>query len=132
MTTTTTNGKPSRFDRNYDLIVTRRRRLLGMGGLDQVHVIGLWTDETGRRWRTELVTLGTAHSVDTALRLAEGGMQQHPAGTAMHRRYRDWHARLQKTERAMVRAEDAYWRKVREVAGDVPEYRSPAYQIAAE
>ncbi len=132
MATTNTDGKPDRFARDYDMIVHRRRRLLGMGGLDQIHVIGLWTDEQGRKRRTELVTLGTAHGVDTALRLAEGGMRQHPEGTAMHRRYRDWHARLRKAERAMVRAEDRYWRLVRQYAGDVPEYRSPAYQIAAE
>jgi hypothetical protein len=49
-------------------------------------------------------------------------MGQHPAGTRQHRRYRDWHARLRKTEWAMVRAEARYRRMVAELSDGVPEY----------
>jgi hypothetical protein len=122
MTTTTAVGKTNRFAREYDMIVSRRRKILGLGGLDQIHLIGLWTDAAGRRRRTELVVLGAASSVDTALKLAEAGMRQHPKGTRQHRRYRDWQARLRAVEWAMVRADTRYRRMVAELAGDVPVY----------
>ncbi len=66
--------------------------------------------------------LGTASSIDTALKLAEAGMGRHPAGTRQHRRYADWHRRLKATERAMVHADARYRRMVAELAGDVPVY----------
>ncbi len=122
MSTNTTAGKPDRFAREYEMIVTRRRKLLGFGGLDELVLIGLWTDVAGRRRHTELVWLGTASGVEAALKLAEAGMGLHPAGTRQHRRYRDWHARLRKTEWAMVRAEARYRRIVAELADDVPVY----------
>jgi hypothetical protein len=124
MTTTDGAGKgrADRFSREYEMVVTRRRRLLGFGGLDELVLIGLWTDAAGRRKRTELVRLGAASSVDTALRLAAAGMELHPAGTRQHRRYADWHRRLKATEWAMVHAEARYRRMVAELAGDVPVY----------
>ncbi len=60
MTTTNTAGNTDRFARDYDMIVTRRRKLLGFGGLDELVLIGLWNDERGRKRQTELVRLGTA------------------------------------------------------------------------
>jgi hypothetical protein len=133
MTTTTSAGKPDRFAREYDLIVTRRRKLLGFGGLDQIHLIGLWTDVAGKRRRTELCALGTASSVDTALKLAEAGMTLHPEGTAAHRRYRDWHARLRRTEWCMVRAEARYRALIAELSAGLPVYGDPeAVAVAAE
>jgi hypothetical protein len=60
MTTTTMARKAARFARAYDMIVTRRRKLLGFGGLDELILVGLWDDARGRRRRTELVRLGTA------------------------------------------------------------------------
>jgi hypothetical protein len=122
MTTTTSAGKADRFAREYDMIVTRRRRLLGFGGLDELILIGLWTDADGRRRRTELVRLGTASGVDTALKLAEAGMKLHPEGTRRHRRYAEWRARLKRAEWAMVRCEARYRALVRALAGDVPVY----------
>ena len=124
MTTTDGAGKgrADRFAREYDMIVTRRRKLLGFGGLDELVLIGLWNDAAGRRRRTELVRLGTASSIDTALKLAEAGMGRHPAGTRQHRRYAEWHARLKRAEWAMVRCEARYRALVRELAGDVPVY----------
>ncbi len=122
MTTTATARKSDRFARDYDLIVTRRRKLLGFGGLDELVLIGLWNDAAGRRRRTELVRLGTASSIETALKLAEAGMGLHPAGTRQHRRYRDWHRRLRATEWAMVRAEVRYRERVRARCAGLPEY----------
>jgi hypothetical protein len=66
------------------------------------------------------VRLGTASSVDSALRLAEGGMALHPEGTAAHRRHRDRYRRLRATEWAMVRCETRYRRLIAELSGDVP------------
>ena len=131
MTTTSAAGKADRFARAYDLIVTRRRKLLGFGGLDELILIGLWTDVAGRRRRTELVRLGTASSVETALRLAEAGMELHPEGTRQHRRYRDWHRRLRATEWALVRCEARYRERVRAYCAGLPEH-APELLIAAE
>ncbi len=130
MQTTNGAGKADRFAREYDMIVTRRRKLLGFGGLDELILVGLWDDARGRRRRTELVRLGTASSVDTALRLAEAGMTLHPEGTRQHRRYAEWHARLKRAEWAMVRCEARYRALVRELAGDVPVYAPE--RVAAE
>jgi hypothetical protein len=132
MTTTDSpsKGRADRFARDYDMVVTRRRKLLGFGGLDELVLVGLWNDAVGRRQRTELVRLGTASSIDTALKLAEAGMRQHPAGTRQHRRYADWHRRLKATEWAMVHADARYRRMVAELAGDVPVYAPE--QAAAE
>ena len=128
--TTTSAGKADRFAREYDMIVTRRCKLLGFGGLDELILVGLWDDARGRRRRTELVRLGTASSVDTALKLAEAGMTLHPEGTRRHRRYAEWRARLKRAEWAMVRAEARYRALVRGLAGDVPVYAPE--RVAAE
>jgi hypothetical protein len=41
MNTTATPRKTDRFARDYDMIVTRRRKLLGFGGLDELILVGL-------------------------------------------------------------------------------------------
>jgi hypothetical protein len=82
--------------------------------------VGLWTDATGKRRRTELVALGAASSIDTALQLALAGMQQHPEGTRGHRRYTDWHRRLKAAEWAMVRCENRYRAMVAALSGGMP------------
>ncbi len=122
MTTTNTAGKPAQFAREYLMIVTRRRRLLGFGGLTELVLVGLWDDETGRRRRTELVRLGAASSVDSALRLAESGMERTEPGTPEHRAYQRWYDRLRAAERALVACEARYRERVRQYCTGLPEY----------
>jgi hypothetical protein len=84
------NTSMSKWSRPYELVVSRRRRLLGFGGLDERVIVGLWTDAAGQRRRSDLVGLGAAPDLAGAIRLAECGLERHPEGTVAHRRYRDW------------------------------------------
>ena len=101
------------------MVVSRRRKLRGLG-LDERVLVGLWTDERGRRRRTDLVRLGTCFSLDSALVAAEAGMARHPEGTRSHRWFRDWQARLRATERAALAAETRYREWVRAHCAGLP------------
>jgi hypothetical protein len=127
------NTNTGKWSRPYELVVSRRRRLLGFGGLDERVLVGLWTDAAGRRRRTDLVGLGAASDLAGAIRLAECGLGRHPAGTAAHRRYRDWHARLLAAQRLEREADARYRAMVAALSGDVPVYGGAGpVAIAAE
>jgi hypothetical protein len=106
------------------MIVTRRRRLRGFGpDLDELAQVGLWTDDGGRRRRTELVRLGAHHGLAAALFAAELHLAAHPKGTAAHRWYADWHRRLKRTEWALVGCEQRYRALLAERCAGLPDRR---------
>ncbi len=124
------NTNRGKWSRPYELVVSRRRRLLGFGGLDERVLVGLWTDAAGRRRRTDLIGLGAASDIHGAIRLAESGLERHPEGTAAHRRYRDWHARLLAAQRLEREADARYRALIAAMVGDVPVYDGATGPVA--
>jgi hypothetical protein len=123
------SSRVSKWARDYDIVVSRRRRLRGLS-LDERVLVGLWSDERGRRRRSDLVGLGAASDPAGAIRLAECGLERHPEGTAAHRRYRDWHARLLAAQRLEREADARYRALIAALAGNVPVYDGAASPVA--
>jgi hypothetical protein len=118
----TTETKARKWARNYEMICSRYRAILGFGGLRERVLVGLWTDVDGRRRRVDLVGLGAASSLESAQHLALSGMERTEPGTVEHRLYRDWHRRLKATERAALAADRRYRERVRAHCAGLPEY----------